>query len=266
MPTALVTGATSGLGAEFARTLAAAGQDLVIVARDTERLEARAAELSARYGVRVEVLTADLADRAQLDTVARRLADPERPVDTLVNNAGFARRTAFLADLAEEERAVDVMLRAVLVLSHAAARAMKERGRGTIVNVASVAAFVAMGSYSATKSWVVVFTEALSRELAGTGVNVSAVCPGFVHTEFHQRADLNMSRLPEWAWLDAERVVSEALAGAARGRVVVVPGRRYAVLVTALRYLPRGLVRRVSAALAARRRRESRAAADGAAR
>lgn len=258
MPTALVTGATAGLGAEFARQLAAAGQDLVLVARDTARLEASAKELHASYGVAVEVLGADLADRDQLSRVADRLADPDRPVDLLVNNAGFARRTGFLADdLAEEERAVDVMLRAVLVLSHAAARAMRERGRGQVVNVASVAAFVAMGTYSATKSWVVVFTEALARELAGSGVTATVVCPGFVHTEFHQRANLNMSRLPEWGWVDAEQVVRETLAGAARGQVVVVPSRRYAVLVTVLRYLPRSLVRRVSAALAARRRRES---------
>jgi uncharacterized protein len=258
MPIALVTGATAGLGAEFARQLAAAGQDVVLVSRDVERLEQRATELRLAYGVNVEVLPADLADRTQLDRVAARLADSDRPIGTLVNNAGFARRTSFLADdLAEEERAVDVMLRAVLVLSHAAARAMKDRGSGTIVNVASVAAFVAMGTYSATKAWVVVFSEALSRELAGSGVTVTAVCPGFVHTEFHQRANLNMSRLPEWGWVDAERVVREGLAGAARGRAVVVPTRRYAALVMVLRYLPRGLVRAVSAALAARRRRES---------
>lgn len=260
MPTAVVTGATAGLGAEFARQLAAAGQDLVLVARDVPRLEASAAELRTAYGVAVEVIGADLADRDQLGRVAARLADPARPVDLLVNNAGFARRTGFLADdLAEEERAVDVMLRAVLVLSHASATTMRDRGRGRIVNIASVAAFVAMGTYSATKSWVVVFTEALARELAGSGVTATVVCPGFVHTEFHERANLNMSRLPEWGWVGAERVVRESLAGAANGRVVVVPSRRYAVLVTLLRYLPRGLVRRVSAALAARRRRDSQA-------
>lgn len=258
MPTALVTGATSGIGAEFARQLAAAGQDLVIVARDTQRLEQTAEQLRSAYRVSVQVLTADLAERAQLERVADRLRDSADPVDTLVNNAGFARRSGFLADdLADEERAVDVMLRAVLVLSHAAARSMRVRGRGSIVNVSSVAAFVSMGTYSATKSWVVVFTEALSRELAGSGVRATVVCPGFVHTEFHQRAALNMSRLPEWGWVSADQVVGEALAGVARGKVLVVPSRRYAALVLALRYLPRGLVRGTSAALAARRRRES---------
>ena len=130
MPTALVTGATAGLGAEFARQLAARGQDLVLVARDTARLEQVAEELRATYQVAVEVITADLADRDQVRRVAERLADADRPVDTLVNNAGFARGSSFLADLAEEERAVEVMLHAVLVLSHAAATAMKARGRG----------------------------------------------------------------------------------------------------------------------------------------
>jgi uncharacterized protein len=258
MATALVTGASAGLGAEFARQLAAQGQDLLLVARDTARLEASAKDLRSTYRIQVEVLTADLADSDQVRRVAERLADLERPVDILVNNAGFARRTSFLDDLAEEERAFDVMARAVLVLSHAAATAMKARGRGTIVNVASVAAFVAMGSYSATKSWVVVFSEGLSRELAGSGVTVTVICPGFTHTEFHERADLKMGRLPEWAWLDVTQVVREGLADAARGKVVSVPSRRYAALVTAMRYVPRGLVRGVSASLAERRRRQSR--------
>jgi short-subunit dehydrogenase len=255
VPTALVTGATAGLGAEFARQLAARGQDLVLVARDTARLEQAAEELRATYQVSVEVLTADLADREDVRRVADRLAAHDRPVDVLVNNAGFARGSGFLADLAEEERAVDVMLRAVLVLSHAAANAMRARGHGQIVNVASVAAFVAMGTYSATKSWVVVFSEGLTRELAGSGVTVTAVCPGFVHTEFHERGGLNMSRLPEWGWLSADRVVREGLAAADRGKVVVVPSRRYSGLVLVMRYAPRSLVRGVSSALAARRRR-----------
>ena len=249
MPTALVTGATSGIGAEFARQLAAKGQDLVIVARDTERLEQSAKELRATYRVSVEVLTADLADREQVGRVAERLSDPANPVDTLVNNAGFARRTAFLADdLAEEERAVDVMLRAVLVLSHMAARAMRDRGRGTIVNVSSVAAFVAMGSYSATKSWVVVFSEALSRELAGTGVTVTAVCPGFVHTEFHERMGMDKTIIPSFMWLDATDLVDAAWSDLMRGKAISIPSRRYKLIVAAARYIPRTLIARFSTA------------------
>ena len=255
MPTALVTGASSGLGAEFARQLAERGQDLVIVARDTARLKDAAEQLHATYGVDVEVLTADLADREQLARVADRIADTDRPIATVVNNAGFARRTSVLSDhQGEEERALDVMVRAVLVLSQAAAQAMKARGQGRIVNVSSVAGFAVMGSYSATKSWVTTFTEGLSIELGGSGVTATAVCPGFVHTEFHQRADLDMSALPERGWLSAEQVVREGLAGADAGRAVVVPSRRYSAVVTVMRHLPRGAVRRVSGALAERRR------------
>jgi len=244
MTTALVTGATAGIGREFALQLAARGDDLVLVARDVPRLEAFAAELRTTAGVRVEVLAADLSDRAQLDRVAERLASTEAPVDVLVNNAGYSLKGAFLDnDVAAEEALFDVLSRAVLVLSHAAGRAMRARGRGAIVNVSSVASFLTSGTYSANKSFVTVFSEGLAAELAGTGVTVTALCPGFTHTEFHQRADLDMSSMPEFLWLDAPRLVRDALADVDRGKVVSVPGRQYKAIVTALRVLPRPLVR-----------------------
>ncbi len=178
MTTALVTGATAGIGWSFCRRLADDGHDLVLVARDAERLEQRATELRDRSGVQVEVLPADLSDRAQVQRVADRLASADRPVDLLVNNAGFGIRTPFTrSDVADEERMVDVLVGAVLVLSHAAANAMRERGHGAIVNVSSVAGFAAMGSYSASKAWVTTFTEALATELAGSGVRVQAPVP-----------------------------------------------------------------------------------------
>jgi len=255
MPAALVTGATAGIGHEFARQLAERGEDLVLVARDEARLAQVAAELTATYAVHAEILRADLSDRAQVQTVADRLADPARPIDLLVNNAGFGLKRSFLAnEVGVEEQSFDVLCRAVLVLSHAAARAMRERGSGAIVNVSSVAGFVAMGSYSAAKAWVTVFSESLATELAGTGVRVMALCPGFTHTEFHQRASMNMSRLPGPLWLDADRLVRDALADLDRGRVVSVPGPAYKVLVGALAVLPRGLVRRTSGGIASRRR------------
>ncbi len=260
MTTALVTGASAGLGAEFCRQLAARGTDLVLVARDEAALVALAEELSARYDVRTEVLPADLADRAALHVVADRVggdgpAGGVGPVDLLVNNAGFGISRSFLsADVSEEERALDVMCRAVLVLSHAAGRAMRARDRGGIVNVSSVAGFVAMGSYSAIKAWVTTFSEGLAIELAPHGVVVTAVCPGFTHTQFHDRAEMNMSRLPEAAWLDASEVVEIALADAARGRSVSVPGWQYKTLVAALQVIPRGLVSRISSEIASRRR------------
>ncbi len=243
-PTALVTGATSGIGLEFARQLAAGGHDLVIVARDTARLSRVAEELERRYAAHVETLPADLSQRAALQVVADRVADPDRPVDVLVNNAGFALKGSFLRnDIADEERHLDVLVRAVLVLSHAAGRAMTARGRGRIVNVSSVASFIASGTYSAAKAWVTTFTEGLAIELAGTGVTATALCPGFTHTEFHERAGIRMKGVPSFMWLDARRLVADALADTEKGRVVSVPGAQYKAIVGALKVLPRSLVR-----------------------
>jgi short-subunit dehydrogenase len=255
MTTALVTGATSGIGYEFARQLAERGHDVVLVARDRARLENVSDELRRDYKVRSEVLAADLSDRAQIGKVAQRLADEARPVDLLVNNAGQAQKRGFLRNEVEvEEAAFDLHCTAVLVLCHAAARAMKSRGRGGIINVSSVASYAAMGSYSAAKAWVRVFSEGLSRELDGSGVTCMALCPGFTHTEFHERARLKMSRLPEFFWLDASTVVRQGLDDAAKGKVVSVPGVQYKTLVGVMSAVPRVLVRDVSSSLARRRR------------
>ncbi len=230
-PTALVTGASAGIGHEFARQLAARQHDLVLVARDRSRLEAVAAELTSRYAVSAEVLVADLSDRSALQTVADRVADPERPVDVLVNNAGYGQRRSFLRnDVAVEEAAFDVLTRAVLVLSHAAGVAMRERGRGRIVNVSSVAGFIASGSYSAAKAWVTTFSEGLASELAGSGVTVTALCPGFTNTEFQQRAGIGKPG-PDFMWLDPTRLVSECLDDVDKGRVLSVPGLQYKAIV-----------------------------------
>lgn len=244
MSTALVTGATSGIGLSFAHQLAERGHDIVLVARDRARLENVSDELRAKYDVGTEILVADLSDRADTGKVAERLADQARPVDLLVNNAGYALKKRFLDnDITEEEAVFDVLGRAVLVLSHAAARAMRERGHGAIVNVSSVAGQITSGTYSAVKSFVTVFTEGLASELAGTGVTATALLPGFTRTEFHQRAQLNMSRLPTFLWLDPHRLVSDCLDDVSRGRVVSVPGAQYKAIVALLRVLPRSLVR-----------------------
>lgn len=261
MTTALVTGASAGIGAAFSRELARTGHHLVLVARSQEALDALAAAIRADYGVHVEVLVADLADRSDLDTVVERLrADRHgsRAVDLLVNNAGFGISTRFLeSDIVEEERALDVMCRAVMVLSHAAAREMRMRGRGAILNVSSVAGFVSMSSYSAIKAWVTTFSESLATELAGTGVTVTALCPGFTRSEFHARANLNMSRLPDVFWLDADDLVRSALNDARRGKVVSVPGAVYKAVAGSARILPRSAVRRVSGAIAVKRQQAS---------
>jgi uncharacterized protein len=244
MSTALVTGATSGIGLSFAHQLAERGHDVVLVARDRARLENVSDALRSTYGVGTEILVADLSDRAETGKVAERVADRARPVDLLVNNAGYAMKKRFLDnDISEEEAVFDVLVRAVLVLSHAAAGAMRERGHGAIVNVSSVAGFITSGTYSASKSYVTVFTEGLAAELKGSGVTATALCPGFTRTEFHQRARLNMSSLPEFLWLDADRLVRDCLDDVARGRVVSVPGAQYKAVVAGLRLLPRALVR-----------------------
>lgn len=260
MATALITGASAGLGLEFAWQLATARHDVVLVARDGERLERLAGQLRAAAGIHAEVLAADLSDRAQTERVAERLRDQDRPVGLLVNNAGFALGQRFVeGDLAVHEAGLDVMVRAVMVLSHAAAGAMVERGRGAILNVSSVAALAAMGTYSADKAWVRVFTEALAVELRGTGVTATALCPGLVHTEFHERAGLTREAFPEVAWLNADTVVAAALADVRRGAVISTPSLRYGVVSEVARLLPRAAIRAFSGD---RRVRPSRAPAE----
>ncbi len=240
--TALVTGASSGLGAAFARRLAALGYDVVLVARNAERLKAMADELEHDFGAACEVLAADLADRSDVQRVARRLADQQRPVDLLVNNAGLALGKPFLAnDVAEEEAMLHVLVTAVLVLSHAAAGAMQGRGRGAIINVSSMAGWLPRGSYSAHKAWVTTFSEALAGQTAGRGVAVLVVCPGYFRSEFHQRAQMDVRGIPGPAWISADEVVEDAMAALAKGKVVCVPSRRYAVAAGALRHLPQAL-------------------------
>jgi short-subunit dehydrogenase len=255
MATALITGGTSGIGAAFARALAARGDDLVLVARDAERLAEMAAEIKERYAVDVEVISADLGDREDTMRVAERVGSAEQPVDLLVNNAGFgvhARLTA--VDPAPHDYAFDVMCRAVLILAGAAARAMTARGGGAIINVSSTAGFVTMGSYSAIKAWATSFSESLAVELTGTGVTVTALCPGYVRTEFHQRAEINAAKIPGPAWLDADVLVAACLQDVARGRVVSIPSARYKVGIFFARHAPRRAVRAVSRKLSSGRR------------
>jgi len=245
-PTALVTGPTAGIGQEFARQLAARGHDLVLVARDTGRLEELATRLRTTYGVAVEVLPADLGDRAQLATVEARLADRERPVDLLVNNAGFGMKEKFLANsIEDEQRMQDVLVTAVLRLSHAALGAMAERGSGGVINVSSVAAFLPRGTYSAAKAWVNSFSVWAHQEYAAQGVQVMALCPGFVKTEFHERLGIDRDNsAPSYLWLEADNLVREALADYDAGKALSIPSKRYKAITTVARVVPRPLLQR----------------------
>lgn len=254
MATALVTGGTSGIGATFARQLAAQGHDLVLVARDRTRLEEMAHELR-NMGREVEVLPADLATRSDVARVVARIEDADRPIDVLVNNAGFGMHSRSSdRDSAGHDRAFEVMIRAVRELSAAGARSMRARGRGRIINVGSTAGFITMASgYSAVKVWVQVFSEGLANELHGSGVTVTVLCPGWVHTEFHDRAGISKGGIPNWMWLDAEPLVRTALRHSERGKVVSIPSVRYAVLMWIVRHLPRSTVRAVSRAISSSR-------------
>ncbi|MEO3931696.1 SDR family NAD(P)-dependent oxidoreductase [Pseudarthrobacter sp. ATCC 49987] len=241
--TALITGATAGIGAEFARQLAEQGHNVVLVARDAARLQAGAAELENRYGVRAEVLSADLADDAGVAAVVARLTDPARPVEILVNNAGIGLLRSFAEnDIAEETRHLKLHVETAMQLTHAALQGMLGRHSGRIINVASVAAFLPRGSYSAAKAWLVSFCRWANLAYSKEGVNVTAVCPGFTHTEFHDRMGMDKTVTPRWMWLQAERVVREGLADNARGKAVSIPTKRYKVLTAAARVLPDRLV------------------------
>ncbi|MET7398154.1 SDR family oxidoreductase [Dactylosporangium sp. NPDC005572] len=242
--TALITGATAGIGAAFARELAAEGYDLVLVARDEARLAAMAAELPA------EVLPADLSTPAGCDAVAARLTDPARPIDLLVNNAGMSLNRSFLRSTVElEEALLRLNVNAVMRLTLAALPVMTERGRGDIVNVSSVSGFAALmpgSTYPASKAWVTNFSESQAQLVRRFGVRVMALCPGYTRTEFHDRAGIDVSKTPSWMWLDAGAVVRAGLKDLRKGKLVSVPDWKYKLATFGMRHAPRSLVHRVS--------------------
>ena len=253
MRAALITGGTSGIGLAFARALAREGRPLVLVARDPDRLATVSGDLAHAFGVPVETLSADLSVRAEVERVADRLRAGD--IDLLINNAGFSLKTPLVGgddDLAD--RAYEAMGRTPRVLASAAAPAMIARGQGSIINVVSVSALTRQDSYSALKAYALATTEVLANELAGTGVTVTAVLPGWVRTEFHARGGkAKRSKVPGVLWLDPDQVAREALADAGRGVVISVPSVRYKLLAGALRLLPGGLMRAISSVISGRR-------------
>jgi len=241
--TALVTGASAGIGREFCRQLAARGYDLILVARDAERLDALAAELSAAHAVAAQPLPADLSHDGDVDRVVARIQGTPA-LALLINNAGFGTAGSFVAgDPAAQEQMVRVHVLAPMRLVRAALPEMIAHRRGAIVNVSSIASFVyAAGSvnYCATKAYLTVFTEGLASELKGTGVRVQALCPGFTRSEFHQRMGPHAGDHRRFMWMTAEAVVRASLAQLDRqGAVVCVPGLRYRLIVALIRILPR---------------------------
>jgi short-subunit dehydrogenase len=257
MASALVTGGTSGIGHAFAVEFASRGTDLVLVARDADRLERVAAELREVHGIEVETISADLAVREDVMRVADRIEDPARPIDWLINNAGFGLHSTVLdrSEIDIQARAFDVMCLAVLILGGAAGRAMRARGSGRIVNVASTSAAIYTGNYSAVKAWARTYSTALQLELRGTGVTVTGLLPGWVRTEFHDRAGINASKLPGFVWIEADKLVRSCLADAEKGRIESIPDLKWKIAMFIGDHGPRGLARLVSRMLTASRKK-----------
>lgn len=241
-----MTGASSGIGAEYARRLAARGYDIVLVARRKDRLEEEARTIEGTWRVNVEALPADLTQDAEVRSVEARIAAAQN-LEFLVNNAGFGVAGRFYSrPIDGQDRMHRLHVLAPMRLTHAALAGMAARGRGSIVNVSSVSGFgqnPGSVSYCATKTWMNSFTEGLYMELksAGSPVRVQALCPGFTVTEFHDAMDFDRSRIPGWMWTPAAKVVDESLAALELGRLFVVPGWRYRVLVCLMRAFPRPL-------------------------
>lgn len=245
--TALITGATSGLGAEFAQQLAASGHSLVLVARDEARLERVANELHTRYAVPVEILSADLLTDDGAARVVQRLQDASRPISMLINNAGYGLRGNFADNAWEDELAhLRIHTEVPLRLAHAAINAMANMGGGRIINVASVAAFTPRGTYSAAKALMVNFSRWANVFYKDRGVHVLALCPGFVKTEFHERMEMDTKFIPEWSWLTAEQVVREGLTASHAGVSVSIPSTKYRAAATLARMAPDSLVEKIA--------------------
>ena len=251
-PTALVTGASAGIGTVFAQRLANDGYDLVLVARDRERLEKLAAELPTES----EVLAADLTDAAQLATVEDRLRDEARPIALLVTNAGFATAGQFVELAVDgEEREIRLNVIALVRLTHAAARGMVQRGNGGIINVSSLASYQPgpyNATYAATKAYVTSFSHAIHEELRGKGVTVTVSCPGPTRTEFAERAELQGMTGPEFLWQDAGPVVDAALKDHRRRASVSIPGVYNKVAAAFSSSLPGGITRKIAGAVMSR--------------
>jgi len=250
---ALVTGATAGIGESFTRLLAAKGFNLVLVARDEVRLHERASGLKENFGADSVVIVADLATEAGCAKVEDYIRTNE--IEVLINNAGFGINKAFtMSDLAKEEEVLKVLVRTPMRLMHVALPAMKERNSGVVINVSSVASFIAGGAYSASKAYLTVLSESLSTELAATNIKVSALCPGFTRTEFHQRGRMKMAGLPNFMWLNSDFLVAKSWKDAISGKPVSIPGWQYKILVGIISLLPRSAVRHLGMNLRVKQR------------
>jgi short-subunit dehydrogenase len=254
-PTALITGATAGIGESFSRLLARKGYNLILVARDLARLKERKRELNQKHpDLLIETLRADLTVESDIATVESRVS---QGIDLLINNAGFGINKSFTrSSLVSERELLSVLVEVPMRLAHQAIPAMLEKKNGLIINVSSVAAFIAGGTYSAAKSYLTILSESLHSELKSEGVKVLALCPGFTRTEFHQRGRMRMTGLPSFLWLSADFVTEVAWRDLHRGKAISVPGWQYKLLMGLIRSLPRPLVRRNGLRVKSKQRRD----------
>jgi short-subunit dehydrogenase len=251
---ALVTGATSGIGESFTRLLASNRYNIVLVARDVPRLQERAQGLESKYGIKTHVIQADLATDEGCLAIEKYIL--ENQIDVLINNAGFGINKAFTVSVLDaEQQLLDVLVRTPMRLMHVALPQMKQRNKGVVINVSSVASFIAGGTYSAAKSYLTVLTESLHTELAGTNVKISALCPGFTRTEFHQRGRMSMKGLPDFMWLASDTLVARAWKDALKGKAISIPGWQYKLLVFVIQRLPRSIVRKVGMSVRRKQRK-----------
>jgi len=248
-PRALITGASAGLGREFARQLAAKGKDLILVARRTEPMLELADELTDAHGVDVDIIPADLADPAAPREIFEQTVRRGHEVDVLINNAGSNGPDLLSdSDWADSHRYLDLMMKSVAAMCHFFIPPMRKHGYGRVLNVASVAGLMTVSgdySYGPTKAYLVALSRALSTSLRDEGVHVTALCPGFTHTDFHASEKLTRMKqsMPKFIWYDADVVVREGLAALERGRAVYTSGRLYRFLVPILRMpISRGLI------------------------
>jgi short-subunit dehydrogenase len=241
---ALVTGTTSGIGKSFCELLAREGYDLILVSRDLVRMNAQAETLISSYNIKIEILQADLTDVKQIDAVVNRCMDANKPIEVLVNNAGFGINSDFSKSQIELQAGlINCMIMAPMRLTHAVVKSMEKSKRGFIINVSSVAGYMAGSTYCSAKSWLTVFTESIYSELKNKGINIHAICPGFTKTEFHSRCEQDVTGVPDFVWLFPERVAVAAWNSVKKGKVICIPGIQYKGLVYLHQYAPRLIVR-----------------------
>ena len=242
---ALVTGTTSGIGKAFCDLLADLGYNLILCSRDSKRMKQQAIDLRQKYnGIQIEIIKADLSYVIHIQKVEARLKRHTKPVSVLINNAGFGINSRFSESaIRSQENMINCMVLAPMKLTHSAIKNMEKLGGGIVINVSSVAAFMAGSTYCSAKSWLTVFSESLHSELTSKNIKIHSICPGFTRTEFHERCKQDVSGVPNIFWLKSEKIAKIAWKKANDGVVLSIPGVHYKGLVFLHRYAPRSVVR-----------------------